>query len=157
MISHLTFSFSFPFCNKNNMHSKWTLKIETGDCTKKVTHCVLRVKAALVIEEGRLRPFVISRHNFLLITSTKPPFDTTSLNNSYKSSVCLAMIGILFTGDPENKRTRVLSHANARDNVRYVIWSPTQSRLEKTNTGSINIKEWACSSATILWQSAKYY
>lgn len=65
-------------------------------------YCVLRVNAALVIDEGRLRPFVISRHNFLLMTSTKPPFDTTNRKSSYKSSVCLAMMGILLTGVPKN-------------------------------------------------------
>ena len=43
------------------------------------THCVLSVKAALVMEVGRLRPLVISRHIFLLMTSTKPPFSVTSL------------------------------------------------------------------------------
>jgi len=58
------------------------------------------VKAALVIEEGRLRPFVISRHSFLLITSTKPPFETTNRKSSYKSNVCFAIIGILLTGVP---------------------------------------------------------
>jgi hypothetical protein len=46
------------------------------------TYCVRRVNAALVIELGRLRPFVTSRHNFLLITSTKPPLPTTKRNNS---------------------------------------------------------------------------
>ncbi len=46
------------------------------------TYCVRRVNAALVIELGRLRPFVTSRHNFLLITSTRPPFPTTKRNNS---------------------------------------------------------------------------
>lgn len=60
------------------------------------------MNAALVIDEGRLRPFVISRHNFLLMTSTKPPFDTTNRKSSYKSSVCLAMMGILLTGVPKN-------------------------------------------------------
>lgn len=44
-----------------------------------LTHCVLRVKAALVMEVGRFRPLVISRHIFLLMTSTKPPFSVTSL------------------------------------------------------------------------------
>lgn len=44
-----------------------------------LTHCVRRVKAALVMEVGRLRPLVISRHIFLLMTSTKPPFSVTSL------------------------------------------------------------------------------
>ena len=64
------------------------------------TYCVRNVNAALVIDEGRLSPFVISRHSFLLITSTKPPLDTTNLNSSYRSRVCLAIIGILLTGVP---------------------------------------------------------
>ena len=65
------------------------------------TYCVRRVNAALVMEEGRFKPLVISLHNFLLITSTRPPLATTSLNNWYMSNVCLAIIGILFTGLPE--------------------------------------------------------
>lgn len=59
------------------------------------------VKAALVIEDGRLRPLVISLHNFLLMTSTSPPLLTTSLNNLYISRVCFAIIGILLMGVPE--------------------------------------------------------
>uniref|UniRef100_A0A915I556 Uncharacterized protein n=1 Tax=Romanomermis culicivorax TaxID=13658 RepID=A0A915I556_ROMCU len=54
-----------------------------------------RVNAAEVIDEGKFRPLVISRHIFLLITSTKPPCETTNLYNSYKSNTCLAIIGIL--------------------------------------------------------------
>lgn len=42
------------------------------------THCVRRVKAALVMEVGRLRPLVISRQIFLLMTSTRPPLSVTS-------------------------------------------------------------------------------
>lgn len=49
-----------------------------ASCRKTDTHCVLRVKAALVIEVGRFRPLVISLHNFLLMTSTRPPFSVTS-------------------------------------------------------------------------------
>lgn len=48
----------------------------------RTSYCVLSVKAALVMLEGRLRPLVISLHNFLLITSTSPPLDTTSLKSS---------------------------------------------------------------------------
>jgi hypothetical protein len=66
------------------------------------TYCVLSVNAALVMEDGRLRPLVISLHNFLLMTSTRPPLDTTSRKSSYKSRVCFAMMGILLTGVPEN-------------------------------------------------------
>lgn len=66
-----------------------------------ITYCVRNVNAALVIDDGRFKPFVISLHNFLLMTSTKPPFETTNRNSSYKSRVCLAIIGILFTGVPE--------------------------------------------------------
>lgn len=43
------------------------------------TYWVRKVKAALVIDVGRLRPLVISLHIFLLITSTRPPFSVTSL------------------------------------------------------------------------------
>lgn len=70
--------------------------------TKLEAYCVLSVNAALVMEDGRLRPLVISRHNFLLMTSTKPPLDTTSRKSSYKSRVCFAMMGILLTGVPED-------------------------------------------------------
>lgn len=64
------------------------------------TDCVRRVKAALVIEVGRLSPLVISLHSFLLITSTRPPFSVTSLYSMYRSRTCLAMMGIRFTGVP---------------------------------------------------------
>ena len=47
-----------------------------------MTYCVLSVNAAEVIEEGRLRPLMISCHCFLLMTSTKPPRPTTRLYNS---------------------------------------------------------------------------
>lgn len=63
-----------------------------------------RVKAALVMELGRLRPLVISRQIFLLITSTRPPRATTSLYSSKMSSTCFAMIGIRFTGVPVSRR-----------------------------------------------------
>ena len=76
---------------------------ETRSQTRGRTHCVLSVKAALVMEEGRLRPLVISLHSFLLMTSTRPPLDTTRRNSSYRSSVCLAMMGMRFTGDPEKQ------------------------------------------------------
>lgn len=48
-------------------------------CVVLCTDCVRRVKAALVIEVGRLSPLVISLHSFLLMTSTRPPFSVTSL------------------------------------------------------------------------------
>lgn len=65
-----------------------------------VTYCVRRVKAALVMEEGRLSPLVISRQIFLLITSTKPPRATTKRYSSYRSNTCLAIIGMRLTGEP---------------------------------------------------------
>jgi len=73
------------------------------------TDCVRSVNAALVIDDGRLRPLVISLHSFLLITSTSPPFETTRRNSSYRSSVCLAMIGIRFTGVPTRTHARFKS------------------------------------------------
>jgi hypothetical protein len=50
--------------------------------TGSVTYCVLRVKAAEVIEDGRLSPLMISCHCFLLMTSTRPPRAVTRLYNS---------------------------------------------------------------------------
>ena len=46
------------------------------------THCVLRVKAAEVMEDGKLSPLMISCHCFLLMTSTRPPRSVTRLYNS---------------------------------------------------------------------------
>lgn len=66
------------------------------------THCVRRVKAALVMEVGRLRPLVISRQIFLLMTSTRPPLSVTSRYSVYRSSTCLAMMGMRFTGVPSS-------------------------------------------------------
>ena len=62
------------------------------------SYCVRKVKAAEVMDEGKLSPLVISLQIFLLITSTSPPRATTNRYNSYKSSTCFAMIGIRFTG-----------------------------------------------------------
>ena len=72
------------------------------------TYCVLSVKAALVILDGKLRPLHTSLHSFLLMTSTSPPLLTTKRNNSYRSRGCLAMMGIRFTGVPgtHNKEVR---------------------------------------------------
>lgn len=42
---------------------------------------------------------------FSPLTSTSPPFSTTSLNSLNKSNVCFAIIGTLFTGVPENQKT----------------------------------------------------
>lgn len=47
-----------------------------------VTYCVRNVKAAEVIEDGRCSPLMISCHNFLLMTSTRPPRAITKLYNS---------------------------------------------------------------------------
>ena len=70
------------------------------------THCVLRVNAAEVIDEGRLRPLMISCHCFLLMTSTRPPREVTRLYNSYKSKTCLAMMGKRLIGVPGKERER---------------------------------------------------
>lgn len=78
------------------------MKKMTHFCTGIRSYCVRRVKAALVMEVGRFRPLVISLQIFLLITSTRPPFSVTSLYSLYRSSTCLAMIGIRFTGVPGN-------------------------------------------------------
>lgn len=69
-----------------------------------VTYCVRRVNAALVIEVGRLSPFVISLQIFLLITSTRPPFSVTSLYSMYRSRTCLAMMGMRLTGVPMQEK-----------------------------------------------------
>ncbi len=88
------------------------------------TYCVRKVNAALVIELGKLRPFVTSRHNFLLMTSTRPPFPTTKRNNSsiadeenqsylsihihlHKSRTCFAIIGIRLTGVPLKEKDSI--------------------------------------------------
>lgn len=43
------------------------------------TYCVRNVNAALVMLDGRCNPLIISCHNFLLITSTRPPRAITKL------------------------------------------------------------------------------
>ena len=68
------------------------------------THCVLRVNAADVMEDGNPRPLMTSCHSFLLITSTKPPLATTRLYNSYKSKTCLAIMGNRLIGVPEKMK-----------------------------------------------------
>ena len=78
-----------------------------------LTHCVLRVNAADVMEDGRLSPLMISCHCFLLMTSTSPPRAVTRLYNSYRSSTCFAMIGRRLMGVPEMKGER------ARMSVRW--------------------------------------
>lgn len=52
------------------------------------------------MDDGRCRPLMISCHNFLLMTSTRPPRATTRLYSSYRSSTCLAMIGKRVIGVP---------------------------------------------------------
>ena len=64
------------------------------------------MKAAEVIEDGKLSPLVISLQIFLLITSTKPPRSTTSLYNRKRSSTCLAIMGIRETGVPKMWKVR---------------------------------------------------
>ena len=49
---------------------------------------------------GRFSPLVISRHSFLLMTSTRPPFSVTSTYNMNRSSTCFAMMGMRLTGVP---------------------------------------------------------
>lgn len=70
------------------------------------TYCVRSVNAADVMEDGRFNPFITSCHNFLLITSTKPPLWTTSLYSSYKSKTDLAIIGNLVTGVSETMKEK---------------------------------------------------
>lgn len=78
------------------------------------TYCVLRVNAADVIEDGNPRPLMTSCHNFLLITSTKPPLATTRLYNSYKSNTCLAIIGNRLIGVPEMiKSSKIIDRGNS--------------------------------------------
>ena len=67
------------------------------------THCVLRVNAADVMEDGRLSPLMISCHCFLLMTSTRPPRAVTRLYSSYRSSTCFAMMGRRLMGVPAKK------------------------------------------------------
>ena len=76
-------------------------------CVRLSTDCVRRVKAALVMEVGRCSPLVISLHSFLLMTSTRPPFSVTSWYSMYRSSTCLAMMGMRFTGVPGGQRSEV--------------------------------------------------
>lgn len=67
------------------------------------TYCVLKVKAADVIEDGKCSPLIISCHNFLLITSTSPPLAITKLYSSYRSNTDLAIIGNRLMGVPITK------------------------------------------------------
>ena len=67
------------------------------------SYCVLRVKAAEVIDDGNPRPLMTSCHCFLLMTSTRPPRRMTRLNSSYKSKTCFAMMGSRLIGVPEKK------------------------------------------------------
>ena len=68
--------------------------------TKYLVYWVLSVKAAEVMELGSLNSLMISCHCFLLMTSTRPPFSTTLLNNSYRSNTCFAITGSRFIGVP---------------------------------------------------------
>lgn len=70
------------------------------------TYCVRSVNAALVMLDGRCRPLMISCHNFLLMTSTKPPRAITKLYNSYKSNTDFAMMGNRLIGLPEIRRKK---------------------------------------------------
>lgn len=81
------------------------IPIERGNEMRN-TYCVRRVKAALVMLDGKCKPLIISCHNFLLITSTKPPRAITKLYSSYKSSTDLAIIGNRLMGVPKNKRDK---------------------------------------------------
>ena len=58
------------------------------------------MKAADVMDDGRLSPLMISCHCFLLMTSTRPPRAVTRLYSSYRSRTCLAMMGSLLMGVP---------------------------------------------------------
>ena len=63
------------------------------------------------MDVGRFSPLVISRHSFLLMTSTKPPFSVTSTYNMNRSSTCFAMMGMRFTGVPVERRVLSLGVA----------------------------------------------
>ena len=63
-------------CVQNYSNFEKTFAIEQKNNNK--TYCVRNVNAALVIDDGKLKPFVISRQIFLFITSTKPPRATTN-------------------------------------------------------------------------------
>lgn len=78
----------------------YKIKIKIKIAYVSPTYCVRSVKAALVMLDGKCKPLIISCHNFLLITSTKPPRAITKLYNSYKSSTDLAMIGNRLMGVP---------------------------------------------------------
>ena len=89
------------------------------------THWVLRVKAALVTDVGRFRPFVISLQIFLLMISTSPPFSVTSLYSMYRSKICLAMMGIRLMGVPviaQREKQRVVPSLSRE---RKYLWVPT--------------------------------
>lgn len=70
------------------------------------TYCVRSVNAALVMLDGKCKPLMISCHNFLLMTSTKPPRAITKLYNSYKSNTDLAIIGSRLIGVPEIENSK---------------------------------------------------
>lgn len=73
------------------------------------TYWVRNVKAALVIEDGKFNPLVISRQIFLLITSTRPPRATTNWYNSYKSRTCFAIIGMRLIGVAKVEPIRIIN------------------------------------------------
>lgn len=86
-----------PYLNVNN---RLSLQKER-EREKRETYWVRRVKAALVMDVGRLRPLVISLQIFLLMTSTRPPFSVTSVYSLYRSNTCFAIMGMRLTGVPE--------------------------------------------------------
>ncbi len=92
--------------------------------TINITHCVRRVKAAEVMDEGRPSPLMISCHCFLLMTSTRPPLATTRLYSSYRSSTCLAMIGSRFIGVP---RFCMKAKSSSRNSLRFGLSSISYS------------------------------
>ena len=69
------------FAGRNNKCQAPVRMLKEND-NEEETYWVLRVKAAEVMEEGRLRPLMISCHCFLLMTSTRPPRKVTRLYNS---------------------------------------------------------------------------
>ena len=84
-------------------------KKKKGEMLKTRTYWVRKVKAADVMDDGRCRPLMISCHNFLLMTSTRPPRATTRLYSSYKSNTCLAMIGKRVIGVPVSNKNWFIS------------------------------------------------
>lgn len=99
------------------------------------------VKAALVMDVGRFSPLVISRHSFLLMTSTRPPFSVTSTYNMNRSSTCFAMMGMRFTGVPVERGVLSLGTWYISENGYPGTADPRQLGLWRAAPGIIRGKE----------------